>query len=319
MANKSKHICIFNNWNPLIGGVKTAVLELAKGLKKEGHIITFTYNTTGRNYSGKTLMQYSDYGDVIHIEPSTVLDFDICIIASNSKLPEGIKAKKYLQWIHTDYNRCNDGKGLELERNPQVTDYIGVSEHVSKVARKKFGVKVHTIHNIIDGDYTKELEEGPVKFVTVARIGPGKGFERMSIFAKKLTQEGIDFSWDIYGDGDKKYENKAKAWFRPYHKVSFKGVSLNVKREVANSDYLVQLSDYEGYPYTVLESLVLGTPVLITDYPGSEEIIQDGVNGYILPMDAEKITAKKIKEIVSNIPEFIHKQTGTIKKWEKLF
>ncbi len=314
-----KHVCVYSNWNPLVGGVKTACIELMKALKKKGYKLTFAY-TQGMGLSAETLFHYSDVADVYKITPDLEIDCDVCVIASNHKVPEQVKAKKYLQWIHTDYNKASVvGGKISLHPNPQVTDYVAVSEHAAQVARDRFGVKVHTIHNLIDEDYGKGLRS-PIKFVTVSRLSVEKGFKRMLEFVKMLEEREVDFVWDVFGNScDTGEEKKIMDLFKDYPNVRFLGVSMDTKLDVANADYLVQLSNYEGYPYTVLEALMLSTPAIITDYPGSKEIIKDGKNGYIVPMDVKKITKAKLDKIIKKIPKFTHKQTGKVEQWEKLF
>ena len=64
---------------------------------------------------------------------------------------------------------------------------------------------------------------------------------------------------------------------------------------MAAADYYVQLSDAEGYCYSVVEALSVGTPVIVTDCTVFHEIgVQDRVNGFILPMDLSDIPVEAI-------------------------
>jgi glycosyltransferase involved in cell wall biosynthesis len=49
------------------------------------------------------------------------------------------------------------------------------------------------------------------------------------------------------------------------------------------ADYFALYSGYEGLPHTVLESLRAGTPVIVSDKGGNPEVVQHGVNGYVVP------------------------------------
>ena len=86
---------------------------------------------------------------------------------------------------------------------------------------------------------------------------------------------------------------------------------------IADSDYLVQLSDAEGYCYAVHEALVVGTPVIVTDIPTFRQEIQNGVNGYKVPLNMSYID---IDNIVNNIPKISYGYYNLIvdetkKKW----
>ena len=63
------------------------------------------------------------------------------------------------------------------------------------------------------------------------------------------------------------------------------------------SDYLVQLSDTEGYPYSLLEALCLGTPLIVTDLPSNPDSqVIDGVNAIVLPFDMSEIPIDRIRK-----------------------
>ncbi len=49
------------------------------------------------------------------------------------------------------------------------------------------------------------------------------------------------------------------------------------------ADYLVVYSAYEGLSHTLLEALALGTPVIASRRGGNAEVVQDGVNGLLVP------------------------------------
>lgn len=76
---------------------------------------------------------------------------------------------------------------------------------------------------------------------------------------------------------------------------------MNIIDYIANADYLVQLSDNEGYCYSVIEALTAGVPVLITPCPVFEELqIKNKEHGYILPFDMKNLP---IEDIYNHIPK----------------
>jgi glycosyltransferase involved in cell wall biosynthesis len=311
------HVVIYCNWNPTAGGVKTAALELGKALKKKGYKITTCFiDFQASNCSWIALLQYGEIGDVIRILPdSPDIEADVCIIASNHICPPQIKAKKYIQWIHSNYRLYNN---LQLVDNPQVSEYVAVSNMCGQVAKEMFNIKPKTIYNLLDPEFAKTYQR-PLHLVSATRIGTEKGFHRKLQFAELLEENNIPYTWDIYGEShDKVYENHIKQSFSHLPSVSFRGLILDVRGPVSRADYIVQLSDFEGFCYSLLESLCLGTPAIVTDYPGVEEMITDGVDGYLVPLDM-KITKKRLNEIVNKIPKFTYTQKGKVEDWEKLF
>ncbi len=313
----SKHIVIYCNWNPTAGGVKTAALELGKALHKEGYKITTVFiDYQAANCSWIALLQYGEIGDVIRVLPdSPDIDCDVCIVASNHILPPQVKAKKYIQWIHSNYRLYNN---LQLVDNPQVSEYVAVSDMCGQVAKEMFNIKPKTIYNLLNEEFAKDFPQ-PLKLVSITRIGTEKGFHRKLQFAELLEKYKIPYVWDIYGEShDKVYENHIKDSFAHLPRVVFKGLILDVRAPVSNADYIVQLSDFEGFCYSLLESLCLGTPIIVTDYPGVEEMVTEGENAYIVPLNM-KISKARMMQIYKNIPKFKYKQKGDVKEWIKLF
>ena len=52
-------------------------------------------------------------------------------------------------------------------------------------------------------------------------------------------------------------------------------------------DIYVQPSRYEGSPVTIQEALALEKTVVATAFPTVKSVIQDGVNGHVVPLDNE--------------------------------
>jgi glycosyltransferase involved in cell wall biosynthesis len=59
--------------------------------------------------------------------------------------------------------------------------------------------------------------------------------------------------------------------------------SDDVRREIENSRALVLPSFAEGLPVVIMEALALGRPVIATQIAGIPELVQDGVNGWLVP------------------------------------
>jgi glycosyltransferase involved in cell wall biosynthesis len=76
---------------------------------------------------------------------------------------------------------------------------------------------------------------------------------------------------------------------------------LDILDYIADADYLVQLSDNEGFCYSVVEALTQDVPVIVTPCPVFEEIgLVDGVNCYKVPFDMKDFDVKKLLNIPKN-------------------
>jgi GalNAc-alpha-(1->4)-GalNAc-alpha-(1->3)-diNAcBac-PP-undecaprenol alpha-1,4-N-acetyl-D-galactosaminyltransferase len=58
---------------------------------------------------------------------------------------------------------------------------------------------------------------------------------------------------------------------------------------------------YEGFPNALIEAMHFGLPCISTDCPtGPSELIANGINGYLIPLNGEKAMAEKLNYLMGN-------------------
>lgn len=65
-------------------------------------------------------------------------------------------------------------------------------------------------------------------------------------------------------------------------------------------DVVVAPSRYEGLPYSLMEALSSGTLVVSTAFGGCTELIDDGENGYIVPLEDSETLAMRLIELAAD-------------------
>ena len=90
--------------------------------------------------------------------------------------------------------------------------------------------------------------------------------------------------------------------------VVFTGFRKDILSIIKISDIVVLTSKWEGMPNLILDRIALGKSVISTDIGGGKEIIEDGVNGFLLKYGDKKALINKIFYLYKN-PE-VRKKMG---------
>jgi glycosyltransferase involved in cell wall biosynthesis len=79
--------------------------------------------------------------------------------------------------------------------------------------------------------------------------------------------------------------------------VDFTGFRSDVANLLGCTDVVVLCSETESAPLTLLEGMSSGLPVVATNVGGIPEIVEDGVNGYLVPPKHPEAIAERILEL----------------------
>ena len=206
-----------------------------------------------------------------------------------------------INWIHADYKVKNYAKNY-MSYMKTILNKFTYNVAVSKVAARSFeevfelDEEVIVIHNIIEYqeiiNKSKEIidyRDNKLTFITIGRLHPQKGYDRLLEITKRLLDEGYDFDLFIIGDGPlkkqfKTYINKNKL----NDNVKMLGQQNNPYKYLVQADAFILTSVYEGLPTVVYESFILGVPVLAVDVAGVDEQI-DINSGIVVDNDLSGI------------------------------
>ena len=131
------------------------------------------------------------------------------------------------------------------------------------------------------------------KFITVGRLSEVKGHHRILDILSRLNEP---FSYTIIGNGSLKEEifEKSKE-LGIYDYITYIPFTNRINEHIAENDMFLQGSYVEGFPNALLESCVVGTPVLAFKAPGgTKEIVIEEVNGFLV--DSEEAYLEKLRD-----------------------
>jgi glycosyltransferase involved in cell wall biosynthesis len=127
-------------------------------------------------------------------------------------------------------------------------------------------------------------DDGPLKLLCVGRLIERKGQHHLIAAVRQLTDEGVDVSLDLVGEGDARPANEAQvARLGLADRVRFVGYvpREEIGRHYAAAHVFVLPSFNEGMSVALLEAMASGLAVLVTPTGGTPELVQPEVNGLI--------------------------------------
>lgn len=133
----------------------------------------------------------------------------------------------------------------------------------------------------------------------VARAIWHKGIKEFYDAAACLS-DNTSIQFILVGDIDEGNPSSADKVYLNNGDVLWLGHRDDIVLLTAMSDIYVLPSYREGIPRTLLEAASMAKPIITTDTVGCREVVADGVNGYLVPVQDTLSLAKKIEYLVAN-------------------
>ncbi len=203
---------------------------------------------------------------------------------------KGLRAKINLRWF--------------ASANAVVLQTTEQADHVKHMNWKNKTVIANPVSQAAL-EYPEHDYERPCKRLVMAgRLDDQKNY-KMAITAMKTIHESYpDVILDIFGKGGEEEDLRAFIMSNGLEGcVTLKGWTQNVADEYAKSDIYLMTSDCEGMPNALMEAMAIGLPCISTDCPtGPADLICDGENGYLVPINDAKALSDKILAVLSMEP-----------------
>lgn len=191
---------------------------------------------------------------------------------------------------------------------------IAVSDGVARKFHECVGILPRTIYNAVDEerlladaqspvDTRAELGLPPNAFVvaTVARLVELKNHRALLRCAARVCERTDDVHFICAGDGpllDELVEMRDRLGLTD--RVHFPGYCQEVGRLLRDADVFCLMSRGEGLPLSVVEAMLMQCAVVATDVRGVNEVVQEGVQGFLVPDDDDEAAANRLLELHSD-------------------
>lgn len=223
-----------------------------------------------------------------------------------------------IAWVHIDLLKNPWTQNIKVYRSVSEERYcytkfdkiVCVSDTVKDNFVKKFGLQnVMRIYNPIDKDEILEKakihceypqSESCFKLITIGRLVPQKGYDRLLRVMKKIKEDGLKCNLLILGDGEMRVQlsNYIKK-NNLSDSVILGGFKKNPYKYLRKADCFVCSSRSEGFSLVIAEAMMLGIPVISTYCSGPNELLEDGKYGLLVDNNEEDLY-RGIKSIIED-------------------
>lgn len=150
------------------------------------------------------------------------------------------------------------------------------------------------------------------KIMAAGRISPVKNFADLIEAFSRLKKDFSDWELHFFGEDYVGTQDKLELKIKEYglqDRIKFKGVSVDLKKEMQNYSIYAMTSETECFPMVLLESLSMGLPVISYDSPtGPKHILTDEEDSFLIPYKNLDIFTEKLKHLM--LDENLRKELG---------
>ena len=289
-------VVIYTSKTFAIGGIETFIYNFCMNMKDYYDILVL--------YDVMDLQQIKRLREHVRVmknNPSKVINCDTLIVNRiTDNNPPNVNFKQKIQMVHS----CKLEKFYTI---PKDNDYV---VPVSQTAYDSYKININNCHVINNMTYNSKPNK-VLKLISATRLTFEKGEDRMIKLAWKLQEYGVPFIWYMFTEKHLKENIPGIIYMKP---------TLNIRDYIADCDYLVQLSDSEGFCYSIVEALELGVPVLTTPITVLDEIgYKEKDCGYIIPFNVN-VSKEFINDIYNKIPKIKYKYDNKkcINEWREI-
>jgi glycosyltransferase involved in cell wall biosynthesis len=251
--------------------------------------------------------------------------FDAVVAYENSALHTFLAAKKTgakcildaASLHHADQDRfyqCGLPCGYKKRVDRLKDAEIGLADSIivaSEIAMKSYATNAQDKKNIkviplgvdvdrfspgIDKDYSNNPS---LNFIFIGSATAKKGFDDILDCMDKLLGEGLSFKLRVVGVIDQSLLTKRKQLRDNI--VEFGMVShRELPSILRDSDCLLLPSYFDSFGMVVAEAMACGIPVIVSDMVGAKQLVEEGRNGFVVPVGRRDALADKMRWCILN-------------------
>ncbi|HMJ06725.1 MAG TPA: glycosyltransferase family 4 protein [Chthoniobacterales bacterium] len=200
-------------------------------------------------------------------------------------------------------------RGRHIERlllemvYPVVTRITAVSDVMQQSFPSRMRRKMAVLRNPVESpERYADIEGGATKTVlSVGRLEPQKDHATLISAFQRIANRCPEWRLKIIGEGSLRRSMQAQIdAFGLHGRIHLPGAVKQVGNEYAAAQLFVLPSRYESFGLATAEAMAHGLPVVgFADCPGTNELIEDGVNGLLVP------GANRVEQLADTMAELM--------------
>jgi glycosyltransferase involved in cell wall biosynthesis len=227
----------------------------------------------------------------------------ICSKASITKYFERL-------WIMSKYKKCNN-HFIAISKDTQ--------QYLKAVLPNQLKKNIFLLNNAIDFNiykrpfnFKRNKENSVLRLINVGRFAEYKNQEFLLEVFAILNKEIPNVELHFFGEGEcfEKVKNKAE---KISNNIFLHGNVNDIPFQLWNSDIYVHAAYYEPYGLVLLEAMAAGLPVIALDGRGNRDIIQNGINGYIIQNENSLLFSEIIKNLWKDKKNYLKMSNSAVR------
>jgi len=290
-------LVVSHEYPPVGGGGARIIEDLCRGLAEQGHELVVLTTHLG----DLSLEEEANGVKVIRLRCGRKVPY--------SDVPGGApeKTDRWFRWIYPFTPSIWESAAR----------VVAVSEYTRQLALKHYPVDIRVIHNGFDLQDLKpeKIKIGdPPNVVWAGRFVPDKN--PVQVVRTLAGLRDLDWNCVMLGDGPDRLQVKAE--IKRYDlddRIELPGWTSQeeVMACFAKSDVLFMPSFSEGLPIVGLQALVLGLAIVATRVGGFVELVDPGINGYLVEDAVGNGFSDPLSELLSNPEKLLSFRKASIK------
>lgn len=309
------------------GGAERQITMLANAMAERGHEVHFlVLSEFNKKYEISPLVQVHDLTEeekkAIHpiigrykalkraykeIKPDCTIHYNLQSAYLTAAMPKKVYCKSIYSERGDPFDKEYDGL-LGIIRNWCVKHTDGFMFQ-SEGARDFFDAEVANRSVVIHNSVSVPVEKYPMpesrdnRIVSVGRLHEQKNQTLLIDAFAKIAEEFPECTLENYGDGQLRDILQQKIdKYSLTDRVTLHPARKDVFDAIRTARLFVLSSDYEGMPNALMEAMALGLPCVATDCRpgGARTLVEEGVNGYVVPRMNIDALADKMRYVLSH-------------------